>query len=98
MFCLDSSRGNAMTFAVGLVNKPQQMMIVNMLDLVGQNYKFAIDLIEFSALEVIAKLLASQAQSVPPGVFAEHQLRVWHSHRLRRHDFIRQAVLEHAVL
>ena len=42
-------------------NQIEQVMIVNVLDFVGQNYKLPVNLIQFAAVERVPKLFASQA-------------------------------------
>ena len=74
------------------------MAVLNLLDAVGENHKFAIHLIQFAAFELVPQLLAAQSQCVTAGVLAQHQPRIWHAHRLRRHDFIRQRIFKHAIL
>ena len=59
-----------MAFAVGFVDQAEQVVIVNLLDLVGEDHEFAIDFIELPPLEVIPKLIAAQAEGVAAGVFA----------------------------
>src|SRR6266540_4595660 len=93
-----SSRWDAMALTIGFVDEPKQMVIVNMLDLVGQYHKLAVDLIQLSAFKMIAELLTTQAERMTSRVFAQHQFRIWHSDRLRRHDLVGQPVLQHAVL
>src|SRR5216683_871567 len=56
-----------MGLAVGFVDQAEQVVIVNVLDLVGEDHEFAIDLIEFAALEMIAELIAAQAEGVASG-------------------------------
>src|SRR5208282_447389 len=81
-----------------VLNQFQQMTVLHLLDAVGKHYKPAIDLIEFAALKLVSQLFAAQSQSVAAGVLAQHEPRVRCSHRLWRHDFVGQWILEHAVL
>ena len=87
-----------MGLAVGFVDQAEQVVIVNVLDLVGEDYEFAIDFVQLAALEMVAELIAAQAEGVASGVLAEDQLRIRDADRLRGHDFVGQAVLQHAVL
>src|SRR5712692_1079277 len=89
-FALNPSRRNAMAFAVGFVDQAEQVVIVDVLDLVGENHELAIDFIEFAALEVISELIAAQAEGVASGVLAENPLRIRDYDRLRGLDFHRQ--------
>src|SRR5215831_11483871 len=73
-------------------------MIVNVLDLVGQHHEPAIDFIQITTLELVAELLATQTECMTPGMLTQNQLRVRNADRTRRHDFVRQRVLQHAVL
>ncbi len=98
MFGFNPPWRNPVTLAISLMNQSQQVMVMHMLDLICQHHKITVDLIQFAPLEVITKLLAAQTESVTPGVLSQHQLRIWHPNRLWCHDFIRQPVLEHAVL
>src|SRR5208282_2803670 len=75
-----------------------QMAVLNLLDAVGKNYKSAIDLVQLAALKLVSQLFTAQRQRVPAGVLAQHQSRIGHAHRLRRHDFVGQRILEHAIL
>src|SRR5208282_4404307 len=76
----------------------KQMAVLNLLDAVGKNYKSAIDLVQLAALKLVSQLFTAQRQRVPAGVLAQHQSRIGHAHRLRRHDFVGQRILEHAIL
>ena len=74
------------------------MAVLNLLDAVRKHHKFAINLIQFAAFELVSQLLAAQSQRVTAGVLAQHQPRIWHAHRLRRHDFVCQRIFKHAIL
>src|SRR5229473_1974226 len=63
-FGFDSTRGNAMAFAVAFADQLKQMVIMNVFDLVCQHHKFTIDLVKFAPLKMIAKLLAAEAERV----------------------------------
>ena len=65
-----------MGFAVGFVDQAEQVVIVNVLDLVGEDYEFAIDFVQLAALEMVAELVAAQAEGVASGVLAEDELRI----------------------
>ena len=65
-FRFDASRRNAMALAVSFANQFQQMMIVNILDLVGENHKPTIDFIELAAFEMIPELLATKTERMAP--------------------------------
>ena len=49
-----------MEFAISFADQFQQMMIVNVLDLVGENDKAPIDFIELAPLEMISELLTQR--------------------------------------
>ncbi len=74
------------------------MAVLHTLDAIGQNDKPAIDLVEFAAFEVVSQLLAAQCERVTAGVLAQHQARIRHANRLRRHDLVGQRILQHPVL
>ncbi len=57
-----------------------------------------VDVIESAAIELVAQLFAPDAESVSARVLAQHQFRIGHSHRLWRHDFVGQGILQNAVL
>ena len=76
----------------------EQMAVLHLFNAVGKNDKPAIDLIEFAPLKLVSQLFAPQSQRVAAGVLAQHQPRIRHAHRLRRHDFVGQRILEHAIL
>ena len=87
-----------MAFAIRFAHQFEQMMIVDRLDLIGKHHKEAINFIELAAVKMITKLFATQTQCMPPGMFAQHQLRIRHADRLRGHDFVGQAIFKHAIL
>src|SRR3954469_10941997 len=87
-----------MALAIGFAHQFEQMVVVNRLDLIRENHEAAVDFIELPAFEVITKLFATQTQRMPPRMLTQYQFRVRHTYRLRRHDFVRQAILEHAIL
>src|SRR5579859_4205654 len=60
LFRPDSSRRNSMALAVGFTHQFEQMMIVDRLDLIGQDYKKSIDFIELATVKVITKLFTPQ--------------------------------------
>src|SRR5271157_2829727 len=85
--------------AVGnVLDQFDQMAVLNLFDAVGKDDKPAIDLIEMAAFKLVSQLLATQSQRVAAGVLAQHQSRIGHAHRLGRHDFVGQRILEHAIL
>ena len=53
---------------------------------------------EALVVELVAELLEPLPERVTPRVLAEHQHAAVGADRLRRHDLVRRAVLEHAVL
>src|SRR4029077_3535605 len=70
----------------------------HVLDLVGENYKLPVNLIQLTPLELITKLLAAQTERVPPGMLSQHQSRIGDTHRLRCHDLVSERVLQYTVL
>ena len=73
-FGFDSTRGNPMALTIALLDQSKEMMIVDMLDLVRQNHELAVDLIQFAPVEMVAELLAAQAECMPSRMLAQHQL------------------------
>ena len=94
---LEQRRGRGRRL-VGVANQFQQVMIFDVLDLVGQPHKAAVDVIECAAVKLVAELFAANVERVTTGMLAQHQLRIGHAHGLRRHNLISQRILEHAVL
>ena len=77
---LHMRRRHALQHRPRLPDQFQQMMIFHVLDLVREYYKPPVYFIQFAAVELIAQLLAAQAQRVPPGMFPKHQPRIGHAH------------------
>src|SRR5438067_4473152 len=98
LFRFHPSRRNAMALAVSFANQFEQVMIVHSLNLIGQNHKATIDFVEFAPLKTITELLTTKTERMPPRVLAEHQFRIRDAHRLRSHDFVGEAILQHSIL
>src|SRR5439155_13495915 len=64
------SRRSARARRAELADHIEEVMILDMLDLIGQHHKAAINFVEFTAFKGIAELLTSDPQCVPPGMFA----------------------------
>src|ERR1041384_7195110 len=73
-------------------------MIVHVLNFIRQHDKAPIDLVQLAALEMISKLLATEAERVAARVLAQHELGIRNSHRLWSHNLIGKTVLKHAIL
>src|SRR5215469_11465461 len=78
---------------VRVADEFEQVMILDVLDLVGEADEAAVDIVERPTIELIAELFAPHTESVTAGVLAQHQFRVRHAYRLRRHDFVGQRIL-----
>ena len=65
---------------------------------VRQGDRRPVDAVERLALEVVTELLELALQAAPARELADRQPRAREADRLRRHDLVRQRVLEHAVL
>jgi len=61
------------------LDQTDEVTILDDLDLVGENHKEPIHLIELAALELVAEFLASQSQRMPAGVFAKHEHGAGHA-------------------
>ena len=72
--------------------------VVDFLLLVGQLLELVEHLLQLLAREVVAERLGPIGQRGPAAVFAEHQVGLREADVLRPHDFVRRALLEHAVL
>src|SRR5512133_896515 len=75
-----------------------QVRVLDRFHPVGKRHEPLVDCVQVALRELEPELLATCAERVPSGMFAEHQRVGRHSDRLRRHDLIRQRVLQHAVL
>ena len=73
-------------------------MVLDILDLIRQQNKAAVDFVKFATLELVAELFATKTQRVTSGMLAQYQLGVGHTHRLRCHDLVGQRILEYAIL
>ena len=71
---------------------------MDILDLIRQQNKAAVDFVKFATLELVAELFATKTQRVTSGMLAQYQLGIGHADRLRCHDLVGQRILEYAIL
>src|SRR4029079_4870152 len=81
-----------------LLHEGHQVRVGDFLLRVGEGDRLAIDRVERLALDVVAELPQLALEAAPARELADRQLAAGQSHRLGRHDLVRQRVLDHAVL
>src|SRR5258707_15790309 len=84
--------------ANSLVRDGYHVALANILLLVGERRNAAVDLREFRVARLVSKIPQAQAQRVAPGMFAEHERASRNANGLRRNNFVRQWILDNAVL
>src|SRR5216684_8789640 len=81
-----------------LVRDGYHVALANIFLLVGERRNAAIDLREFHVARFVSQIPQAQAQSVAPGVLAEDQRTSRNANGLRGNNFVRQWILDTAVL
>ena len=87
-----------MGLATGFADQLQEVMVLNILDLVREQNKAAVNFVKRATLELVAELFATKTQRVTSGMLAQYQLGIGHADRLRCHDLVGQRILEYAIL
>ena len=80
-----------------VVDDGRDVRVEDLLLLVGDLDEPLVGLLDLVLAELVAELLAAVGEAVPARVPAEHHPRADQADRLRRHDLVRRALLEHAV-
>src|SRR5260370_30096122 len=81
-----------------LVRDGYQVALANILLLVAERCNAAVSLRKFRIARLVSKIPQAQAQSVAPGVLAEDQQTSRNANGLRGNNFVRQWILDNAVL
>ena len=81
-----------------LIDQRFDVLVVDLLLLVGQRLEAHEGIFELVAGELIAQLFQLVHESVAAGVLAHDQRGLFHADVFRRHDLVGLRILEHAVL
>src|SRR5260370_20680095 len=80
------------------VRHGQNVALADLLGLVGQGSDPAIALGKLRIIRLEPQFTQTETKRAPSGMFAKNQLALGHAHRLGRNDFVRQWILDDAVL